>query len=44
MGVDVVGKRTGGSGPEVREELVLGIKRDNMKGELLKGRSGQGGQ
>ena len=44
MGVDVVGERTGGSGPEVREELVLGIKRDDREGELLEGRSGWGRQ
>ena len=44
MGVDVVGEGTGGSGPEVREELVLGIKRDDREGELLEDRGGQGGR
>ena len=44
MGVDVVGKGTGRGGPEMREELVLGVERDNREGEFLEHRSGWGGR
>ena len=40
VGVDIIGKGTGRSGPEVGEELMLGVKRDNGEGELLEDRSG----
>ena len=44
MGVDVIGKGTGRSGPKVREELMLGVEGDDWKREFLKDRSGWGGQ
>ena len=44
MGVDVVGKGTGRCGPEVGEELVLSVERDNGEGELLEDGSGRGGR
>ena len=44
MGVDAIGKGTRRGGPEVREELMLGIKRDDGEGELLEDRSGWGGR
>ena len=40
--VDVVGEGAGRSGPEVWEELVLGVERDDREGEFLKNRSGRG--
>ena len=42
MGVNIVGEGTGRGSPEMREEFVLGIERDNREGELLEDRSGQG--
>ena len=44
VGVNVVGKGTGRGGPEMREEFVLGIERDDREGELLEDRSRWGGQ
>ena len=44
VGVDVVGKGAGRGGPEVWEELVLGVERDNREGEFLEDGSGRGGQ
>ena len=44
VGVDVVGKGAGRGGPEVGEELVFGVERDNREGEFLKGRSRRGGR
>ena len=42
--VDVVGEGARRGDPEMWEELVLGIERDNREGELLEDRSGRGGQ
>ena len=42
VGVDVVSKGATWGGPEVREELVLGVERDDRKREFLKDRSEQG--
>ena len=42
--VDVIGEGTGRGGPEMWEELVLGIERDDREGELLEDRSGWGGR
>ena len=42
--VDVVGEGARRSGPEVGEELVLGVARDDREGELLEDRSGWGGR
>ena len=44
VGVDLVGEGTGRGGPEVREELVLGVERDDGEGELLEDGSGRGGR
>ena len=44
VGVDVVGEGTGGGGPEVWEELVLGVEGDDRKGELLEDGCGRGGR
>ena len=44
MGVNVVGKGTGRGDPEMREELVLGVKRDDGEGEFLEDRSRRGGR
>ena len=44
MGVDVVGEGTGRGGPEVREELVLGVEGDDRKREFLEDRSGRSGR
>ena len=44
MGVDVVGKGTGRGGPEMWEELVLGVGGNGREGELLEDRSGRGRQ
>ena len=44
MGVDVVGEGAGRGGPEVGEELVLGVERDNGEREFLKDRSRRGGR
>ena len=44
VGVDVVGEGTGRGGPEVREELVLGVEGDDREGEFLEGRSRRGRQ
>ena len=44
VGVDVVGEGTGRGGPEVGEELVLGVERDDREREFLKDRSGRGGR
>ena len=44
MRVDVVGEGAGRGGPEVWEELVLGVEGDNGKGELLEDGSGWGGR
>ena len=43
MRVDVVGKGAGRGGPEVGEELVLGVERDDREREFLKDRSRRGG-
>ena len=44
MGVDVVGEGARGGGPEVREELVFGVERDDGEGEFLEDGSGRGGR
>ena len=44
MGVNVVSKGAGRSSPEVREELVLSVERDDGEGEFLKDRGGWGRQ
>ena len=44
MGVDVVGKGAGRGGPEMREELVLGVEGDDGEGEFLEDRSRRGGR
>ena len=44
MRVDVVGKSARRGGPEVGEELVLGVERDDREGEFLKSRGGWGGR
>ena len=44
VGVDVVGKRAGRGGPEVREEFVLGVEGYDGEGELLEDRSGRSGR
>ena len=44
MGMDVIGEGAGRSSPEVREELMLSVERDNGEGELLENRGGQGRQ
>ena len=44
MGVDVVGEGAGGGGPEMWEELVFGVERDDGKGEFLEDRGGWGGR
>ena len=44
VGVDVVGEGTGRCGPEVREELVLGVEGDDREGEFLKDGSGRSGR
>ena len=44
VGVDVIGKGAGRGGPEVWEELVLGVEGDNREGEFLENGSGQGGR
>ena len=44
VGVDVVGEGAGRGGPEVGEELVLGVERDDRKGEFLEDGSGWGGR
>ena len=44
MGVDVVGKGAGRGGPEMREELVLGVEGDDGEGEFLVDRSRRGGR
>ena len=43
MWMDVVGESAGRCGPEVREELVLGVEGDDREGEFLENRSGRGG-
>ena len=43
MRMDVVGEGAGRGGPEVGEELVLGVARDDGEGELLENESGWGG-
>ena len=42
--VDVVGKGARGGDPEMWEELVLGVERDDRKGEFLEDGSGWGGR
>ena len=42
VGVDVVGEGTRRCGPEVREELVLGVTRNDREGEFLTDRSRRG--
>ena len=42
--VDVVGEGARGGGPEVWEELVLGVEGDDRKGEFLEDGSGWGGR
>ena len=44
MRVDVVGKGAGRGGPEVREEFMLSVERDNGEVEFLEDRSGQSRQ
>ena len=44
MGVDVVGKGAGRGGPEMREELVLGVEGDDGEGEFLGDRSRRDGR
>ena len=44
MWVDVVGKGARRGGPEMWEELVLGVERDDREGEFLEDRSGRGGR
>ena len=44
MRVDVVGEGARRGGPEVREELVLGVERDDREGEFLEDRSRRGGR
>ena len=44
MGVDVVGEGARRGGPKMGEELVLGVERDDGKGEFLRDRSGRGGR
>ena len=44
MGVDVVGEGARRGSPEMREELVLGVKRDDGEGELLEDGSRRGGR
>ena len=44
VGVNVVGEGTRRGGPEVWEELVLGVEGDDGKGELLEDGSGWGGR
>ena len=44
VGVGVVGEGTRRGGPEMGEELVLGVERDDREGEFLKNRSGRGGR
>ena len=44
MGVDVVGEGARRGGPEVGEELVFGVERDDREGEFLRDRSGRGGR
>ena len=42
--VNVVGKGAGRGSPEVGEELVLGVERDDREGEFLRDRSGRSGR
>ena len=42
MWVDVVGEGAGRGGPEVGEEFVLSVERDDGEGEFLEDRSGRG--
>ena len=42
--VDVVGEGARRGGPEVGEELVLGVEGDDREGEFLRDRSGRGGR
>ena len=42
--VDVVGEGAGRGGPEVWEELVLGVEGDDRKGEFLEDGSGRSGR
>ena len=44
MEVNVIGKGTGRSGPEMGKELVFSVEGDNREGEFLKDRSGWGGR
>ena len=44
VGVDVVSKGARRGSPEVGEELVLGVERDDREGEFLRDRSGRGGR
>ena len=44
MWVDVVGKSAGRGGPEVGEELVLVVARDDREREFLEDRSRRGGR
>ena len=44
MGVNVVGKGARRGGPEVGEELVLGVERDDREREFLKDGGRRGGR
>ena len=44
VGVDVVGEGARRGSPEVGEELVLGVERDDREGEFLRDRSGRSGR
>ena len=44
VGVDGVGEGAGRGGPEMREELVLGVWGNDREGELLEDGSGRGGR
>ena len=44
VGVNVVGEGAGKGGPEMWEELVFGVERDDGEGEFLEDRSGWGGR
>ena len=43
MRMDVVGEGAGRGGPEVGEELILGVAGNDREGEFRKDRSGWGG-